>query len=144
MSSVLDLVVGTGQMKHGRLFINHRRQFDQQLRGLDDRWTLEIIVQRLRATRSVQANRYYWGVVIATLCAHTGYTPDEMHDVLKMKFIPKRLALLDGNGEIHGEYVLAGSTRTMTTADFSEYVEAVKRFAAAELDCDIPDASEAA
>lgn len=139
MASVLDEVVATAQVQGGKLFINHRRQFDRQIRALPERWTLEVSVRRLRANRSLQANRFYWGVVIAALSAHTGYTPDELHDLMKMKFIPKRLVLNDGNGEVHGEFVLGGSTRQMTTAEFSTYVEQVRQFAA-ELDCDIPDA----
>lgn len=144
MSGPTELVVGTASVRRGKLFINHRRLFDQLVAQLDERWTLEVIVKRLRANRSIQANRYYWGVVLATLSGHTGYTVDELHDLMKMKFIPKHLALLDGNGDVHGEFVLGGSTRQMNSQDFAEYVNRVRQFAAEELDCNIPDASEAA
>jgi hypothetical protein len=142
MASVRDLVVGTGHVRGGRLFIHHRAHFDAQIRQLDSRWTVEVTIQRLRATRSQQQNKYYWSVVIATLAEHTGYTPDELHEVLKQKFIPKRLALCDGNGEVKGEFVMGGSTRTMKTHEFSEYVEAIKRWASEDLDVYIPDSHE--
>lgn len=141
MPSVLDEVVATGQVVRGKLLVHHRSHFDQQVRLLNDRWTLEIVVRRLQATRSGQANRYYWGVVIAALSAHTGYTPDELHELLKMRFLPKRLTMAKGNGEIHGEYVLGGSTRKMTVSEFFAYVEQVRQFAA-ELDCYTPDPNE--
>jgi hypothetical protein len=143
MATATELVVGTATVKRGKLFIAHRRLFDQQVAQLDERWQLEVIVKRLRATRSIQSNRYYFGVVLATLSAFTGYTVDELHDLMKMKFIPKSLALCDGNGEVQGEYVLGGSTRQMNTVDFSNYINQVKQFAAEKLDCYIPDADEA-
>ncbi len=139
MAAVLDEVVGTGQVKHGKLFINHRRQFDQQVRGLDERWILEVIVRRLRATRSTQQNRYWWGVCVELVSQHTGYTPDEVHEIAKQMFIPKRLAVQDGNGEIQGEFVIGGSTRQMNTAEFSAFTERFKQWAAETLDVVIPD-----
>lgn len=143
MASVVDLVVGTGTMRNGRLFIAHRRAFDQQLRQLDERWTLEVLVQRLRATRSVAQNRYYWSGVLGTLSSHTGYTVDELHDLMKMRFLPKHLALTDGNGEVKGEFVIGGSSRKLSTGEFSDYIERIRQFAAEDLDCNIPDAEGA-
>lgn len=133
MSSVLDEVVGTAQVRRGKLFIRHRAHFDAQVARLDERWILEISVRRLRATRSIQQNRFYWGVVVESLSEHTGYTPDEVHELLKQRFIPKKLALCDGNGEVKGEFVMGGSTRAMTTAEFHEYIESIRRFASEEL-----------
>lgn len=103
----------------------------------------ELYVQRLRAARSQPQNRYYWGVVVAALADHTGYTPDELHEVLKQKFLPKALALLDGNGEVKGEFVMGGSTRTLKTDEFMDYLARVRRFAAEELGVDTPDPGEA-
>lgn len=103
----------------------------------------ELYVQRLRAARSQQANRYYWGVVIKALCDHTGYTPDELHEVLKQKFLPKSLALLDGNGDVKGEFVMGGSTAKLKVDEFHAYLEQVRRFAAEELGVYTPDPGEA-
>jgi hypothetical protein len=139
VAAVNDLVVATAEVRRGRLFIRNRRAFDDSLAQLKDGWELEVTVKRLRATRSQQQNRYYWSVVVQLLADHTGYTPDEIHDVLKMRFIPKRLAVADGNGVIHDEFVLGGSTREMTTLEFGEYLESVRQWAAETLDVVIPD-----
>jgi len=139
MASVSDLIVASAQVKSGRLYIRNRREFDAQVERLDSRWELEITVKRQRATRSLQQNAYYWGVVVAMLSEHTGYTPDEIHDFLKTKFIPKRLAFQDGNGVVVEELVLGGSTRSMNTIEFGEYMEDIRRWAAEELDVVIPD-----
>ena len=121
MSSVLDEIVATAQVKAGKLFIQHRRAFDQQIRLLDERWMLEVTVKRLRATRSIQANRYWWGVCLALASEKTGYTPEELHEIAKQMFIPKKLAICDGNGEVQGEFVMGGSTRSMNTSEFYQF-----------------------
>lgn len=137
---VSDEVTAMAQVRSRRLFITDRRRFNEAVAELDDRWDYEVVVRRLHANRSQQANRYYWGVVVGLLSDHTGFTPDEMHDWLKMRFIPKKLAVCDSNGEIKGEFVLGGSTRKMSIAQFGEYIEDIRRWAAQEIDVLIPDA----
>ncbi len=75
-----------------------------------------------RRDRSDQQNRYYWGCVIKTLSEWSGYEPEEMHEALKAEF----LALPD----IKTGLRIAHSTAQMDTAQFSEYVEQVRRWAA--------------
>src|SRR5689334_22007093 len=100
--SVSELIVASATIKDGRLYIRNRRDFDEQVAQMREGWQLELTLRRRRATRSPQANRYYWGVVLEKLVRHCdhNYTPEELHDILKAKFIPKTLALADGNGEI--------------------------------------------
>lgn len=142
MAAVLDEVVATAQVKRGKLFIQHRRIFDRQIRTLDERWMLEVTVKRLRATRSQQANKYWWGVCLALASEHTGYAPEELHEIAKQMFIPKKLAICDGNGEVVGDYVMGGSTRTMNTAEFYAFAERFKQWCAEKLDLFIPDPNE--
>lgn len=143
MPTVADVVVASAHVNSGKLFIRNRREFDRQIGQMRDGLEFELTLQRRRATRSVQANAYYWGVVLRLLAEFTGYTVDEMHDICKAKFLPKRLAIAKGNGEIVDEYVLGGSTRDLDTNDFYEYVEQIRQWAA-ELDCNIPDPNEGA
>jgi hypothetical protein len=139
MAGVSDLVVASATVKRGKLFIRNRAAFDLAVSMLHEEWELEVTVKRLRATRSLLQNAYYWGVVVQLLSEHTGYTPDEIHEVLKAKFIPKRLAVCDGNGVIQDELVLGGSTREMNKVEFGEFMEAVRQWAAETLDVVIPD-----
>lgn len=126
---------------NGRLMLRDRRAFDEVIRSLRSGLQVEIEVFRLLATRSMPANRYYWGVVIAALCELTGYTPEEMHEICKQKFIPKQLAVCR-DGEVLSEFVMGGSTRGMDSAQFSRYVDEIKAWAAADLSCYIPDSDE--
>lgn len=137
-------VVASGAVKGGKLYLHNRRAFDQQIAQMREGWQLEVYVTRRRATRSLQQNAFYWGVVMQLLSDHTGYTPDEMHEVCKAKFIPRHLAVSKGNGEIVGEFVLGGSTRSLNKNEFSEYVERVRQWAAEDLDVYIPDPNEGA
>jgi hypothetical protein len=142
MADAAELVVATAEVKGGRLFIRNRRAFDEQVAQLREGWQLEVTIKRLRATRSLEQNAFYWGVVVQLLSEHTGYTPDEIHDLLKMKFIPKRMAFADGNGEVVDQYVLGGSTRKMNKLEFGEYIAAIQQWAAEELDLVIPDPNQ--
>ena len=142
MAGVNSDVVAFGTVQAGRIQFFDRRAFDQAIRRFRDDTAVQVEVTARRATRSVQQNRWYFGVILHTLSDHTGYTPDELHDVLKMKFLPKRLAICDGNGEVKGEYVLGGSTRQMSTTDFATYCEDIRRWAAEDLDVYIPEPSE--
>ena len=138
MATVSDLVVASAQVKGGRLHIRNRRAFDDQIALLREGWELEVSVKRLRATRSQRFNRYYWGAVVHLLSEHTGYSANEMHDFLKTRFIPKRVAVCDGNGVIQDELVLGGSTREMDNEEFAAYVEEICQWAAETLDVIIP------
>jgi hypothetical protein len=143
MAAVNTDVVASASVKNGRLIIRNRRAFDQQIAQFRDGAEVEIEVTIRRSTRSHQQNRYYWGVVVHLISDHTGYTADEVHEFLKMKFIPKRLAICNDNGEIRDEFVIGGSTRKMNTIQFGEFMEECRRFAAESLDCVIPDPESA-
>jgi hypothetical protein len=134
--------ITTGRIEGGKLEIRNRAGLSQALRGMKDGEVL-ITIERVKATRSSQANRWYWGVIVQMLSDHTGYTPDEMHSVLKAKFIPKRFAVANGNGEIQDELVIGGSTAILNTVEFSEYCEAIRMWAAESLSVVIPDPIDA-
>jgi hypothetical protein len=126
----LALVTAAGYIKDGRVVFHDRRSFDLAVSGLRDGWEVEIEIARLRATRSQKQNATYWGTIIKTISQHTGYRPTEVHELMKAKFIPKHMAILKGNGDILGQYVLGGSTRHMDVQEFGEYMTEIKEWAA--------------
>lgn len=140
MASALDIVVAAGTIKAGKLLIRNRRQFDEQLAQFKDGIQLEVTLQRLRATRSIAANAYYWGVVLHLVSEMTGDTVEDLHDYFKKRFNPKPIAIAQ-DGEDH---VTGASTRHLNTSQFYEYVEKVRQFAAEFLDLNIPDANTGA
>ena len=133
-----DEVVTTGFVRKGRLEIRQRKGLQESLKRLADGEVL-VTIARVKAARSTQQNRWYWGVIVDLLSEYTGFTPDEMHEVLKAKFLPKKLAVADQNGVIRGEYVIGGTTTKLDKVEFGEFCESVRRWAAEELDVIIPD-----
>lgn len=125
-----------GFVNRGRLKVRVTPDFTRALQSFHD-GPVTVRIERKRATRSTQANRLYWGVYVATLSEYTGFTPDEMHEVLKAKFLPKRLAVCDGNGEVVDEYVLGGSTTKLDVVEFGDYLAAIQAWAQ-DLGIEIP------
>jgi hypothetical protein len=126
-----------GEIRKGKLCIKDAGGFSAQLARFRD-GAVQITVERKFATRSTVQNAWYWACVVGLVADHTGYTPDEIHEIYKAKFIPKAMAIADGNGEIVGEVVLGGSTTRMDTVEFSDFCERIREWAAT-LGVVIPD-----
>lgn len=54
-------------------------------------------------------------------------------------FLPKKLAICDGNGEVKGEVVIGGTTTSLNRIEFGEFVDRFRQWAAEELSVVIPD-----
>ena len=131
-------LVTTATVQRGKLRVRNWNRISQQLaRSKDGEYVIRI--ERQHAHRSQRANRYWWGVCVHLVSEHTGYDPDEVHQLAKQMFLPKTLALADGNGEVVGEYVLGGSTTKLNTVEFGEFIERFRRWAAETLNVVIPD-----
>lgn len=134
----MDDYVTTGTIRGGRLKVTFGPSQQRALTALKD-GAYTVSLRRVSATRTARANAFYWGVIVRRLSEHTGFTPDEMHEVLKAKFLPKELAVCDANGVIVDGFVIGGSTRKLGTVAFGEYCDAIRRWAAEDLHVDIPD-----
>lgn len=138
MSSEL---VTTGTVEDGRLTIRNKAALREALRGMRD-GEVTLTIERKHATRSLSQNAYYWGVVVCRLherLEDDGWTEDDVHDFLKAKFIPKKLSVVDGNGEVKDEFVVGGTTTRLNKTEFGDYMNAIRQWAAEELDLNIPD-----
>lgn len=97
-----------------------------------------VTVVRQQHVRSMEANRYYWGVVVSGIAAYIGEGRDETHDLLKAKFLPGRsVELLDGK-----VLEMPPTTRTLSVEQFAAYIEAIRVWAAQFLGLSIPDANQ--
>ena len=121
--------VEKGTLKRNRSLI------DEALAAFEGK-TIRLTIERATKTRSNQQNAYYWGVVLPILCAHfEGYTKDEMHDAMKIKF----LSLHEDNPE---KLQTIRSTAKLNTDEFKAYIEQIQRWAAEFAGVDIPDPGE--
>ena len=90
-----------------------------------------------RKQRSLDQNAYWWSVPVAILADHCGYEPDQMHYVL----LGEWRGYVDGS---LGKVPRCTSSSKLSTAEFTELIEWVQRWAAMELNVQIPAPNEAA
>jgi len=86
---------------------------------------VRIVVSREKKVRSLEQNGYYHAVVVDLLAEKIGYTHDEMHDALKLKFLLK---------ENFGKPPTLGSTKELSTVEFEELMARIREWAVTELD----------
>lgn len=118
-----------GRIKNGKLQV--QRFFKKDLLKLEGR---EVEIMPVESTRSSQANRYYWGIVIKLISEHTGFTPEEVHEVFKKKFLTYHKSY---KGKV---YKFTKSTTDLKISDFAGYVDKIIQYATSELGIIIPDA----
>ncbi|MCE5225600.1 MAG: hypothetical protein LLG05_07025 [Porphyromonadaceae bacterium] len=88
----------------------------------------DATIRKERSQRSSNQNNYYFGVVCKVLGDYFGYEPDEMHEALKLKFL--QIGPCD--------VPTVKSTTKLNTAEFEEYLERIRRWAATEYSVQIP------
>jgi hypothetical protein len=115
--------------RQGALYFEDRPGYERQLLDIPEGHLVEVILRSLRRQRSLNQNRYYFGCVLALIAAEHGIDFDSkaereaMHDAVAFKFL--RIS----------DCPLTGSPRRLRTpdfdtAEFSRYVERVRRWAA--------------
>lgn len=100
--------------------LQQRKLLAAALRGLPDGgyvWALEPVA----TTRTLKANAWLWGVVYKLIAEETGYTVDQVHEVMKQRHNGERL-VDPGTGE---EFKIGKSTAKLTIEQFSDYIDAV-------------------
>jgi len=90
-----------------------------------------VEVKKQRNNRSNMQNNYYWACIVQPLANEIGYFPDEMHDILKVKFA-SQWESIDINDKQVGLQVVNSSAR-MNTKEFEVYAEQIRVWALTEL-----------
>lgn len=121
-----------GNVEKGELRLIGRDRFKQYLYTLNGK-EVQVTVSLKGRARSERQNKYLWGVVYKLLSDYFGYTPDEMHELMKQKFAPKKEKKM--GDEI---LLIPCSTTELLTINFNEYLEQIKQFGA-EHNVIIPD-----
>lgn len=93
----------------------------------------EVVIIPKRKIRKLSMNRYYWGVLLATISEYTGHYPEELHELFAYAFNA------DFRWTKHGSaMVFRGSTKTMREREFIKYMQKIKLWALDFLALDIP------
>lgn len=99
-----------------------------------------LSLRRYFKGRTNPQNAYMWAVVYGLISAHTGYEPEEVHDMCLATFSTNTVEIETKDGVMEMQTVKRSSA--MTTMEFSDYLERVKRWASQELGLYIPDPNE--
>src|SRR3990167_753904 len=119
-----------GKIENGELTIYQEELYKNHLHRLDGE--VNVVVKPYHNSRSEQQNRFYWGVVVEIISNETGYTKEEVHEILRAMFIWSIIKI--GKREIR----VVRSTTTLTTKEFEKYIEEIRRWAVTEINCEIP------
>ena len=118
-------------IEQGKLTIIDDDNYQKYLSNLQGE--VEVVVKRVRQKRSTRQNSYYWACV-KIISDETGYTPWEIHNLLKSQFL-KELIIINDKA-----YEVTKSTPELDTIGFSmDYMERIKHWASAELNIVLPD-----
>lgn len=90
-----------------------------------------VNVKKQRNNRSNMQNNYYWACIVQALANELGYYPDEMHDILKVKFASEWETIPIEDKTIGIQKV--NSTARMNTKEFEVYADQIRIWALTEL-----------
>ena len=87
----------------------------------------DVVIRPHESRRSIDANRRLWA--LHQLAAqHTGHSVEEMHEMMKRKFLPRRKVTMFGE-----DVEIAGSSSKLPAKEFRDFMDAVEAFYISEL-----------
>jgi len=116
-------------MKFVIKFNKDKQSLINYLKELGNDYIVEV--KKQKNNRSNMQNNYYWACIVQPLANEIGYFPDEMHDILKVKFA-SQWESIDINDKQVGLQVI-NSTATMNTKEFEIYANQIRVWALTEL-----------
>jgi hypothetical protein len=99
--------------------LEHARRQIGEL-DLSKQWDIKI--EEFKSNRSTAQNKRYWRL-INELGSFLGYEPEEMHQMMKYKYLSYKQEMLGD------EMVVIPTTSQLTIKEFIEYCNNVERFA---------------
>lgn len=120
-----------GKIEHGKIELFDQRAYDIQVKRLEGK-DIQITIAKRQYKRSDRQNRYYFGVVVDIIGNELGYSPEEIHELLKALFLKTKIPF-KGN-----EVEIVKSTTALNTQEFEEYLEKIRIWASTELGVVIP------
>lgn len=109
------------EIQDKKIVIISKKSFSQYIEKLKDKKVL-ITIEEEKTPRSLSQNAYYW-VILRIISQDTGMNEDEIHSAMKMKFLRRNYVREDKKLET------VRSTTSLSTQEFSEYIDRVKEFA---------------
>lgn len=120
-------------VEKGKVKFSNLELFNQDLRNYEGKEAY-IIIKPYRKNRSDNQNRYYWGVIIKILSDEFGFEPDEMHEVLKQKFLVAETLRIGKE-----DFIITKPTHNRNTTEFEDYLSHIRTWASTEMGIFIPE-----
>lgn len=114
----------------------------QKIQSASGLWSFDF--RKRHRGRTLNQNAYLFGVVYPNVAAGVmdawgeAFTTDEAHEMSKRMFLYREV-IDHSTGEVRGR--VCRSTTTLSTAEFSEYIDKIIKFAAEQLNVEIPPAA---
>lgn len=86
--------------------------------------------------RSLNQNSYMFGIVYKLLADHLGYTIDEIHELMKQKFLSRTISIKSES------FNVPLSTTELDTVGMEDYLQQIREWAYTALGCSIPKPNE--
>ena len=107
-----------GKVINGKLIFDNKQAFLDEISKIDG--DICIHLKQLEKKKSSKQNNYYWSGIVNKLGKHLGYTPQEMHKVLK-------------------EHFNITSTKHLSSDEFKDYIDNIIRWASMEMGIVLPE-----
>lgn len=115
-------------IKNNQLNLSNPEYLQQFLKKINNCDCVTVEIKKKRNTRSNQQNSLYWGVILAEISNETGHTANELHEIFKHKFLPKKFVVIKGK-----EYETTPTTTKEDTKEFTDFIENIIRWSSQEL-----------
>lgn len=126
--------VFSGVIKEGKVILDNPNRYAVQKARLEGK-RIDTVLREHKSQRSNPQNAAYWGIAVEILADHLGYSKEETHDALRLKFLSR----IDEKTGL----TVTRSTTSLNTKEFSEYYDKIQRWAMEFLNCYIPSPNEA-
>ena len=120
-----------GKIINGKLTPNNERSFKDKLIEFEGK-EVEIRIKVRSNNRSKEQNSLYWKW-INILSNETGFQVEEMHELVKYKFLQRNVVNNDGVEE-----VILKSTTTLTVSEFNKFMNDVLYWSNENLNINLP------
>jgi hypothetical protein len=118
-----------GIIKGGHWLPDDRQKWADDLAGIPDGAQVVVSVRKYHKTRSNNQNRYAHGVVFKLIADTTGYSTEEVKDMMRWQFLREEHEFLPPR---------CRSTTELTTIEFEEFMTNIRQWAAEFLNVQIP------
>jgi hypothetical protein len=111
-----------------------REAVKEYIDSLPEGKTFEVVITHKPSKRTIDQNKLYWlWLSCIAKDGELGYSAEELHIVFVQKFLGAKHRI------VYGEQVLnPPSTRRLTTAEFTEYLNCIETFSSTELGIVLP------